>query len=180
MRLTCQACGAVISLDAALGHEGAREAVQIALQLPAPIGKLLIQYVGLFRPAQRQLSFDRVASLLGELLQMIQAAQIERSGRVYAAPQDYWRQALETMLNQRDKLTLPLKSHGYLLEIIAGYADKAEARAEANAEETKRHRTTDHFSGPGKMVGKKTTRTVGEAFAAALGKSKESSNGNQT
>ncbi len=180
MRLTCQACGAVISLDAALGHEGAREAVQIALQIPAPLGKLLIQYVGLFRPAQRQLSMDRVASLLGELLGMIQSAQIERNGRIYAAPFDYWQSALETMLAARDKLTLPLKSHGYLLEIIASAADKTAAQKEAKAEEAKRHRTSsDQVADPGKVI-KKTTRTVGEALAFALGKQpKEVANGHQ-
>ncbi len=143
MRMTCQSCGAVISLDAALGHEGAREAVQIALALPAPLGKLLIQYVGMFRPAQRQLSMDRLASLLGELLEMIDAARIERNGRSYSAPQDYWRSALETMLAGRDKLTLPLKSHGYLLEIIATAADRAEAKQEAKVEESRRHRTNE-------------------------------------
>lgn len=156
MRLTCQACGAVISLDAALGHDGAREAVQLALQIPAPLGKLLVQYVALFRPAQRQLSMDRLASLLGDLLPMIDAAQIERNGRLFAAPHPYWQQALESMLAGRDKLNLPLKSHGYLLEIIAGYADKAEAKAEAKAEETKRHKTgSDPIAGAGKVMGKR-------------------------
>lgn len=177
MRLTCQACGAVISLDAALGHEGAREAVQIALQIPAPLGKLLIQYVGLFRPAQRQLSMDRVASLLGELLGMMESAQIERNGRIYAAPFDYWQSALETMLAGRDKLTLPLKSHGYLLEIIASAADKTAARQEAKAEEAKRHRTmNDHIAEPGKKV-KKPMRSMKEIYQSAIGKPQEGNNG---
>lgn len=139
MRLTCQSCGAAISLDAAIGHEGASEAVQIALRLPAPIGKLLVQYVGLFRPAKRQLSMDRLASLLGELLAMIDAARVERNGRSYIAPIDYWRIALEDMLTRRDKLTLPLKSHGYLMEIIAGLSDKAEARKEVKDEQDRKH-----------------------------------------
>lgn len=131
MKLSCPACGAVSSLDVLLGHEGAREAVMVALALPAPLGKLLVQYVALFRPAQRQLSLDRVASLLNELAPMIAEAKIERNGRIWSAPQDYWRMALEEMVVKRDSLTLPLKSHGYLLTIIAGYSEKAEARAEA-------------------------------------------------
>ena len=139
MRMTCQACGAVISLDAALGHDGAREAVQIALQLPAPLGKLLVQYVGMFRPARRQLSMDRLASLLGELLQMIDSSKVERGGRIYAAPIPYWQQALEETLAKRDSLTLPLKTHGYLITIIAGFAEKNESKQEAKAKERKRH-----------------------------------------
>lgn len=131
MKTTCPACGAVASLDVLLGHEGARAAVQAALALPAPIGKLLVQYLALFRPPKRQLSFDRVASILGELQPMIEAAAIERNGRIWSAPQDYWRMGLEEMIAKRDRLTLPLKSHGYLLEIIAGFGNKAEAKAEA-------------------------------------------------
>ncbi|MDD2721635.1 MAG: hypothetical protein PHH47_10050 [Gallionella sp.] len=134
MKLSCPACGAVASLDVLLGHEGAREAVMAALAMPAPLGKLLVQYVALFRPAQRQLSMDRVATLLNELAPMISDARIERGGRIWSAPQDYWRMALEEMVTKRDALTLPLKSHGYLLSIIEGYNLKAEARAETRQE----------------------------------------------
>ena len=154
MRLNCAACGAAMSLDTLLAGEGAREAVMTALQLPAPLGKALVQYLALFRPAlrpgpvlskaegsgqaRRQLSFDRVNSLLSELLPLIQSGKFERNGRLWAAPVESWRQGIEEMLAKRDSLTLPLKSHGYLLTIIAGYADKTEARAEAQAEERMR------------------------------------------
>jgi hypothetical protein len=134
MKATCPACGAVASLDVLLGHEGARDAVMVALQLPAPLGKLLVQYVALFRPAQRQLSLDRVANLLGELLPLIAEAKIERNGRIWSAPQEYWAAALNEMLAKRDALTLPLKSHGYLLAVIEGYSNKAEAKQEAGTE----------------------------------------------
>ncbi len=134
MRLTCTSCGSIASLDTLIAHDGAREAVMIALQLPAPLGKLLVYYVALFRPAHRQLSLDRLASLLGELLPMIQDGKVERAGRIWPAPLDVWKAALEDMIAKRDKLTLPLKSHGYLLEIIAGQASKADAAAEAGKE----------------------------------------------
>lgn len=135
MRMTCPACGAMASLDVLIGHQGARDAVLAALKLPAPIGDLLIQYVSLFRPQQRQLSFDKLARLLNELLPMISAAKVERNGRMWAAPLESWRSAFEEMLAKRDKLTLPIKSHGYLLEVIAGYANKGEAKAETKQEQ---------------------------------------------
>jgi hypothetical protein len=137
MKTCCPACGAVASLDVLIGNEGARAAILIALKYPAPIGNLMVQYLALFRPAARQLSFDRVATLLNELLPMIAAAAIQRNGRTWSAPQDYWRLALEDIVTKRDKLTLPLKSHGYLLEIIVGYSNKAEAKAETHSEARK-------------------------------------------
>jgi hypothetical protein len=177
MRLSCQACGAAISLDAAIGHEGASEAVKIALQLPSPLGKLLIQYVGMFRPAKRQLTMDRLASLLGDLLQMIDEGKIERGGRTYSAPLTYWQQAIEDMLAKREQLTLPLKSHGYLLTIIAGYAEKADAAAEKAAEDRKRS------GAPPKESGNKTTvKNMPEHIRAQLQefvKKGGSKNGNQ-
>ena len=137
MKTSCPACGAAFSLDALIGNEGAREAVMAALAIPAPLGKLLVQYLSLFRPAQRQLSFDRVANLLNELLPMIAEAKIERGSRCWSAPQEYWSMALTEMLAKRDALTLPLKSHGYLLAIIEGYSSKAEAKAEGQREATR-------------------------------------------
>jgi hypothetical protein len=143
VKLRCPNCGALMSLDLVMAHDAAREAVQIALQLPAPIGKLLIQYLGLFRrPDGQPLSLDRTANLLGDLLPMIQAAQIKRDGRDWPAPQEVWAAALREMLDRRDSggLRLPLKSHGYLLEIIAGKGNRAEAKAEAAKEERRQQR----------------------------------------
>lgn len=161
MRLSCPCCGANMSLDALIGTEAARESVLLALQLPAPLGKLLVQYLGLFRPVHRILSFDRVANLLGELLPMVGEGKIERNGKIYAAPQNYWHLALEEMLAKRDTLTLPLKSHGYLLTIIAGFADKAEAKQEAQAEERKRS-GAHHLAGAGKVIKSSTPVKLGE------------------
>ena len=142
MKLNCPSCGAAMSLDVLIANDGAREAVMAALALPAPLGRLLVQYIALFRPAQRQLSFDRVQSLLSELAPMIDAARVERCGRTWAAPLEYWKSAVEEMLAKRDKLTLPLKSHGYLLEIIAGYANKSEDKAETKREQDRAYAFT--------------------------------------
>lgn len=141
MKLSCPACGATASLDVLIGHEGARDAVVVALSLYGPLGKLLVQYLGLFRPAQRQLSMDRVASLLAELKPMIQDGKIARSGRICSAPQDYWKMAIEEMIAKRDTLRLPLKNHGYLFAIIEGYGNKAGERAEKQHEDRLAGRT---------------------------------------
>lgn len=136
MNLACPGCGAEMTLDVLIGHEGAREAVLAALQLPAPLGKLLVQYLAMFRPRKRQLSWARVSALLEELRVPIAAAEISRNGRTWPAPLEYWRAALEHMVLLRDqgKLQLPLKTHGYLLEVIVGMSDKAERKAEGDRE----------------------------------------------
>lgn len=140
MKTRCPACGATNSLDALVAHEGARAALKTAMEM-SPLGGLLLQYLGMFRPEKNALSFERFDKLLNELLDVIKTAQLERGGRTWPAPMSYWQAALEQVLAARPRLTLPLKSHGYLYEIVAGMSNKSEASAEAKTEEARRHQT---------------------------------------
>ena len=138
-QVSCPNCRAVMSLDILLAEDAPRDALNAILDVH-PAGdsfiKPLLRYVGLFAPAKSQMSHSRIATLVNELAPMIREARIERNGRTYSCPMDYWRQGFDHMLAQRDqgRLTLPLKSHGYLFEVLAGIADKAEARAETHTE----------------------------------------------
>jgi len=134
MRLTCPCCGAAYSIEVLLADRAAREAVSTAFRLPPSLSERLLRYIALFRPAERALSWGRAARLMAELEAMITAAQIERNGQCYPAPVDAWRVALDQMLDGRDRLALPLKSHGYLLEIIVGLHQRAEDRRAARKE----------------------------------------------
>lgn len=140
MQLTCPCCFARFSIEAALTDDAARQAVAAALKLPAPLGDLILRYMAFFRPSKRALSWDRASKLLTELLDPIQAGKVERHGRSWAAPLDYWREAFEQMLERRDKLQLPLKSHGYLFEIVAGMSSRAEGQAETAQINEQKHR----------------------------------------
>ena len=128
-----------MSLDGLIATEAARDAVIAALGLPAPLGKLILQYVGMFRPPKRQLSWDRVAALFSELALPMAHGKFDRKGRTWPAPLEYWRAALEEILAKRDALRLPLRSHGYLFEVLVGYAAKAEAGDETLREASRAH-----------------------------------------
>ena len=121
MNTKCPNCGAVHSLDSLLGNDGATELIQAALEFDAAVGKLAVRYVGLFRPAKSQLTFARAAKLLGELLPDIKAGQISRDGVICPAPPEAWIYGFQTALDARDagRVKPPLKSHGYLYEIIS-------------------------------------------------------------
>ncbi len=137
MRVVCQNCGTCNSLDSLVPNADAREAIAEIAEISGPLASAVLRYLGLFRPAQRQLSFGRVATLLAELKPMILSARIERSGRNYAAPREVWVAAIDSILASRDRLTLPLKSHGYLLEIIIGQIHKAEQASETKRENSR-------------------------------------------
>ncbi len=130
MNFTCPACNAVFPAEAALVDNQAREAVRAALLLPSALADRTLRYLGLFRPARRALSWERAARLLTELTEAVNAGRVERNGRAWVAPMPLWQQALDDLLAKRDKLQLPLKSHGYLFEMVAGLAAKSEGASE--------------------------------------------------
>lgn len=140
MRISCPSCGAQYSLDTAIQMDAAREALMRALQMPAPLARLWAQYLGLFRSGSRVLAFDRAERLMAELLPMLDSQTVTRNGLTRPAPLAIWQAALEQMVDLRnaDKLKLPLKSHGYLLEIVFGEADRADARTERQQEVARR------------------------------------------
>jgi hypothetical protein len=149
MKLRCPACGAVFSLELVLAHEGAREALALAFDIAPELGRELLKYLALHRPAQRELTMDRVAALLGELLPQIKAAQVTRNGTIRAAPLTLWLKALEAIQEQRraHKLDLPLKGHGLLLEIVSRLALAATGQQERAEEEAKQYRYIRQGSG---------------------------------
>lgn len=148
MNITCPCCAARYSIEAAFTDDAARAAVAAALKLPAPLGEQVLRYIALFRPAQRALSWDRATKLLEELQVAISTAQVQRHGRAWAAPLDTWKTALDEVLARRGQLQLPLKTHGYLFEIVAGIASKAEGRQERQAEEQVKYRPRESSGQP--------------------------------
>jgi hypothetical protein len=126
MLIKCPACGASASLDVLVDDEPAAKALMAVAKL-SPLGNAVIKYLGLFRPTKRQLSWSRVVTLLNEITPLIQQQRIERNHQVFEAPLHVWESAIEKVIQARDTgvLKTPLKSHGYLLEVVAGESAKA-------------------------------------------------------
>ena len=136
MRVTCPSCCASFSLDVALQMDASRGALLRALHMPAPLAGLWAQYLGMFRSKGRVLAHDRADKLMAELVPMLDAGTVVRNGNTRNAAIDVWRGALEQMVELRntDRLQLPLKSHGYLLEIVFAAAERGAAKAEQAVE----------------------------------------------
>lgn len=120
MKVRCPACGASMSLDVLIAHDDARETLIALTGISDDLVKAMLKYLTLFRPSEKDLSFNRVSKLLGELVPMIQAEKIVRNRQEYAAPRAAWIWAANRCLEARDmgKLKPPLTSHGFLLENI--------------------------------------------------------------
>jgi hypothetical protein len=134
MKLTCPGCGAIGSVDQFTADLEARACMAAIAELPPGTAKPVLGYLTLFRPAKRTLSWRRARKLLAELSELMASPALHRRGRDWPVTPEMWRQALEQMQDKRETLTLPLKSHGYLMEIVAGLASRAEGDAEAKQE----------------------------------------------
>lgn len=123
MKTRCPSCGAVMSLDALVGHDAGRAALAAAFALGDDMGRAIVRYLGCFRSATRELSMDRVARLLDELVVDIELQRIERKGQVYRVPKEAWLWALAQVVEARDggRLKLPLTGHGYLYEVLTSW-----------------------------------------------------------
>ena len=123
MKTRCPCCGAENSLDALLAHEDARDAVLAVIAIGGELPKLAVQYIGLFRPAKTSLTWARTAKLLNDILPDIRRGAVTRERVEYPAPAEAWLYGFRELLARRNAggLKLPLKSHGYLYEVIAGW-----------------------------------------------------------
>lgn len=136
MKIRCPSCFADFALEAALEGDAARRSLVWAFSLPATLSMALTNYLAMFRAEGRSLAWSRVEKILDELHLMIEGEIVTRTGVTRAAPSHLWKQALEEMIDLRNKrkLTLPLKSNGYLLDIVKSLAEREAAMAEDERE----------------------------------------------
>lgn len=120
MKIKCPSCGASMSLDVLVAHDEARNALVELTGISDELVRACLKYLTLFRPSEKDLTFARVAKLVGEIAPMIRAGEISRNRKAYPAPREAWIWAFGRCLEARDmgKLQTPLTSHGFLLENI--------------------------------------------------------------
>lgn len=102
----CPICHSHLSLEAICQDEAGRELLALLAGLDADLGRALVGYLGLFRPARRDLSNDRALRLARETL-----ALCSDSVRLGAA-------LAETVEAIRSKGGASLKNHNYLARVI--------------------------------------------------------------
>ena len=165
MRLTCSACGAHGSIELFTADAEARSALAQAAGLPGGVGAVAVRYIALFRPAKRGLTWDRVCRLLGEISAMVEAGQVERHGKAIPVTTTMFASAMQRVVDQRERMDLPLTSHGYLITILAGDAPREAARLEQQTEDEKRSASARR-RGPVESSEERIARMRREAEAA--------------
>ena len=135
----CPACRNPLTAEIVLANEAVRECIVLLMEAhPSASGLLrpLLSYLGLFAPAKNAIRYERMATLLEDIVPMIKTCEVVRNGQRMTAPLEYWRQGLEEVVSRGHggMLKLPLTSHGYLLECVVQQVTKAKAQGENHIE----------------------------------------------
>jgi hypothetical protein len=134
MKLICPSCGAIASAETWLNDAVCREVLAAIAALPAPLPKAALGYLGLFRPGERGLSWQKAQRIVGELVTLTGAGWVSVQGKVdRSCGPTIWARAMEQMSEQRDRLRLPMKNHNYLRQVAWEMADEADRQQETAA-----------------------------------------------
>ncbi len=134
MKGSCPACGARFDLECAVTDADGRRVTAILAEMPGNLGGLTLQYLGLFRPKSGGLRYSRMLTLLEELRPCIRESRVARGGQTHLVPHTFWKEALEHLVTRPTSLRLPLKSNGYLFEILGSMGADLAAKTEREHE----------------------------------------------
>jgi hypothetical protein len=136
----CPHCSGGFDLIQAWQDEDARRFTALITSLPPKVIKPCFIYLThCFKPAKQALRWSKLLKLLQELVPMIKDVQVKRNGTTYCVPLDSWVAKLQELVESPPpNLVLPLKSHAYLLTILANQAEQFAGKAESKTEADKR------------------------------------------
>lgn len=138
MKLVCPGCGATASAEAWVNDATCREVLQVVSRLQAPLPKTCLGYLSLFRPGVRALTWKKALRVSLEVEQLTGRGFVNIQGKVDRnCPARIWAKAMEQMLEQRDRLNLPMPNHNYLRKVAYDLADQMDYRQEKKSESQK-------------------------------------------
>jgi hypothetical protein len=117
----CPHCHLPLDLAHLVSDDAASQVLRIVVAA-GDDARPLLAYVGLWRPAKRDLSWDRTLKLLTEVQAMLIGIDRQAACEALSA----------TVQGIRDKGgKLPITSHGYLQKVVAGIERRPEADGQA-------------------------------------------------
>ncbi len=131
MHVQCPCCGEQFPFEAGFADADGKRLAALLAGLEPKLGRAVLNYLRLFSPAKRGLRMTKAIRLVEELLDLVNAGQVQRDARANdskpAAPR-LWAAGIEQMIAGRERLQLPLENHNYLRAVVYGIAaDPAQA-----------------------------------------------------
>lgn len=141
MLITCPNCCETYPIDAGFADADGKRLAALFADVEPILGRAMLSYLRLFKPAKTALRMVRAIKITQELLALVRAGTIcrdEHGGLRRPATPALWAAGIEQMLTAPGALTLPLTNHHYLRAIVFGLADQVDAAAERQRESAAR------------------------------------------
>jgi hypothetical protein len=139
MKLICPACAAINSAEAMTNDEAARKTLSVICQMQPPLPVIVLPYLSLFRPEKSALAWGKALRLAQELAELVGKGYVQVDKKpARKCPARLWAQAMEEMIERRQRLSRPLKNHNYLRDVAYTMADKEDAETEKKTVEAER------------------------------------------
>lgn len=132
MRLKCPACRTLAGADAWAAEVDVEAVLDMCTQLPTEIGRRVLAYLALFRPASgRPMAWCTVRTRVEELKALVESADITWDRNPARANNPLaWAAAMDRAIGN-SRLELPLKDHRWLRKVAYGIAGDAERNRDA-------------------------------------------------
>jgi hypothetical protein len=140
MHITCPTCHDRFPIAAGFLEDDGKRLAALLADMEPVLGRAVIGYLRLFKPAKQGLRTARAVKLVQSLDELVREGTVckdERGGVRRPATPAMWAEGIEQMLTDHARLSLPLGGHNYLRTVVFGIANQADAAVEQARE---RHR----------------------------------------
>lgn len=149
MRLVCPSCGAIASQEAWSNDTTIRYFQEVLTQLPSPVLRQTLTYLGLFRQGTNALPWKRALILARDLKALVETGSVHwQGGETRPCNAEIWGKAMEAVITAKP---VGLKNHNYLRKCAWDMAAELAAKAETARETARQRRTRDDHDEPGQM-----------------------------
>lgn len=143
VKVTCPCCSSDFPIEAGFSDADGKRLAALMVEFEPALGRAVLSYLRLFKPAKTSLRVSRAISIVAELLDLVRTGTVcrdERNGLRRPAPASVWIAGIEQMLAQSG-IETPLDGHSYLRKVVFGLADQVDARTERAREDALRSPT---------------------------------------
>ncbi|PKN71218.1 MAG: hypothetical protein CVU54_02005 [Deltaproteobacteria bacterium HGW-Deltaproteobacteria-12] len=141
MKLVCPSCGATASAEAWTNDTAIRYTFEVLVQLPSPVLRQSLSYLGLFRQGTKALPWRRALAVAKSLKDLVETGTVHwQGGETRPCNAEIWGKAIEATLASGPK---GLKNHNYLRKCAWEMAAELAAKMENDREAARQKRGRD-------------------------------------
>ncbi|PKN20408.1 MAG: hypothetical protein CVU71_01050 [Deltaproteobacteria bacterium HGW-Deltaproteobacteria-6] len=146
MRLVCPSCGATASAEAWTNDTAIRYTFETLVQLPSPVLRRALSYMGLFRQGTKALPWRRALIIVRSLKELIEEETVHwQGGETRPCNAEIWGKAIEATIASGPK---GLKNHNYMRKCAWDLAADLAVKVEHDREAARKNRRPDDCTDP--------------------------------